>query len=44
MRTKLRSATGLAYDTLDLAVTSDAGQAHDFIQGYTIVLKVKADD
>jgi hypothetical protein len=32
------SATGLAYDTLDIGVMSDAGQAHDFVQSYTIVL------
>jgi hypothetical protein len=42
--TKLRSATGLAYDTLTLGVTSDAGQASDFIQSYTIVVKKPIDD
>ena len=36
--TRLQSPTGLAYDTLDLAVASDAGQVHDFVQSYTIVL------
>jgi hypothetical protein len=36
--TYLCSATGLAYDTLDIRVTSDAGQASDFLQSYTIVL------
>jgi acid phosphatase family membrane protein YuiD len=42
--TKLRSPTGLAYDTLNIRVTSDAGQGHDFIQSYTIVLTHKSDD
>ena len=36
--TRLRSTTGLAYDTLDIHVNSDAGQAVDFVQRYTIVL------
>ena len=36
--TGLRSPTGLAYDTLDIRVISDAGQVHDFVQRYTIVL------
>ena len=36
--TGLQSPTGLAYDTLDIHVTSDAGQVHDFVQRYTIVL------
>jgi uncharacterized repeat protein (TIGR03803 family) len=36
--TRLQSPTGLAYDTLDIAVVSDAGQVHDFVQSYTIVL------
>jgi uncharacterized repeat protein (TIGR03803 family) len=36
--TRLRSATGLAYDTLNISVASDAGQTHDFVQSYTIVL------
>ena len=36
--TALRSPTGLAYDTLTIHVTSDAGQVHDFLQRYTIVL------
>ena len=42
--TKLRSATGLAYDTLNIGVTSDAGQAPAFIQRYTMVFKHKSDD
>ena len=41
---KLRSATGLAYETLDISVISDAGQAADFVQSYTVVLKQKSDD
>lgn len=36
--TRLRSATGLAYDTLDVRVNADAGQPLDFIQRFTIVL------
>ena len=35
----LCSTTGLAYDTLDVNVTSDAGQASDFVQSYTITLR-----
>lgn len=42
--TKLSSPTGLAYDTLALAATSDAGQAHDFVQSFTLVVKVPVDD
>ena len=42
--TKLRSATGLAYDTLTIAVTSDAGQGHNFVQSYTITVKKPEDD
>ena len=42
--TQLRSPTGLAYDTLDISVTSDSGQAYDFVQRYTIVLSTTADD
>lgn len=42
--TRLRSASGLAYDTLDINVTSDSGQAHDFTQSYTIVLTTRGDD
>lgn len=36
--TQLSSATLLAYDTLTVSVASDAGQAQDFVQSYTIVL------
>ena len=36
--TRFQSPSGLAYDTLDVAVVSDAGQVHDFVQSYTIVL------
>jgi hypothetical protein len=36
--THLQSPTGLAYDTLDIAIVSDAGLLHDFVQSYTIVL------
>jgi len=42
--TRLRSATGLAYDTLDISVISDAGQVRDFVQSYTIVLNTPTDD
>jgi hypothetical protein len=42
--TKLCSTTGLAYDTLDIAATSNAGQQHDFTQSYTIVMKKVCDD
>src|SRR6267378_4243088 len=42
--TRLRSATGLAYDTLDISVISDAGQVNDFVQSYTIVLNQTSDD
>ncbi len=41
--TKLRTASGLAYDTLTVGVISDAGQPSDFIQSYTIAVKL-ADD
>ena len=34
----LSSPTGLAYDTLDVRVCSDAGQMADWVQRYTIVL------
>jgi uncharacterized repeat protein (TIGR03803 family) len=36
--TRLRSTTGLAYDTLSIHVNSDAGQTLDFVQRYTILL------
>ena len=35
---RLVSPTGLAYDTVTLSVTSDSGQAYDFIQSFTIQL------
>ena len=35
---RLHSATGLAYDTLDVNAITDAGQTHDFVQSYTIVV------
>ena len=35
---RLRSESLLAYDTLTVSVTSDAGQASDFVQSYTIVV------
>jgi hypothetical protein len=38
--TKLRSATGLAYDTLTVSVISDSGQAPAFVQSYTITVKL----
>jgi hypothetical protein len=41
---KLQSATGLAYDTLTIGVTSDAGQASNFVQSYTVVVKRVSDD
>jgi hypothetical protein len=42
--TKLRSPSGLAYDTLDISVISDAGQANDFRQSYTVVVTRSTDD
>ena len=36
--TKLTSATALASDTLRIDLTSDAGEAHDFIQNFTVIL------
>ena len=42
--TQLRSPSGLAYDTLDINVTSDSEHAYDFIQSYTIVLTSMGDD
>ena len=36
--TKLTGSDGLAYDTLRIDLTSDAGAAHDFVQKCTIVL------
>lgn len=42
--TKLSSPTGLAYDTLTIAITSDAGQASDFVQSYTVTVSVSDDN
>jgi hypothetical protein len=39
--TKLTSATSLATDTLRIDLTSDAGEANDFIQDFTIILPQK---
>jgi len=39
--TQLTSTTGLAYDTFRIDLTSDAGDAHDFVQNFTIVLPQK---
>jgi hypothetical protein len=39
----LSSPTGLAYDTLTIAVTSDAGEAYNFVQRYTISVRVPTD-
>jgi hypothetical protein len=39
--TLLTGTDGLAYDTLRIDLTSDAGAAHDFIQNYTIILPSK---
>ncbi len=41
--TRLRSPTGLAYDTLTISVISDSAQANDFVQSYTIVLNRRSD-
>ncbi len=38
--TSLMSPTGLAYDTLTVAVTSNAGQANDFVRSYTISVRI----
>jgi uncharacterized repeat protein (TIGR03803 family) len=40
----LSSPTGLAYDTLDVRLLTDAGQTHDFLQGYTVVVRVSDGD
>jgi hypothetical protein len=37
---QLSSPTGLAYDTLTVSVSSNAGQANDFIQSYTIQVRI----
>jgi hypothetical protein len=36
--TKLASSKGLVTDTLRIDLTSDAGEAHDFIQNFNIIL------
>ena len=36
--TKLTSTTAVATDTLRIDLTSDAGEAHDFIRNFTIIL------
>lgn len=36
----LSSASGLAYDTITVHLTSDAGQANDFVQSFTITVRV----
>jgi hypothetical protein len=36
--TKLTGTQGLASDTLRIDLTSDAGEAHDFIQNFTVIL------
>ena len=41
---RLSSVTGLAYDTLTIHLTSDAGHAADFVQGYTDEVKIPQDD
>jgi hypothetical protein len=41
--TKLTSPSGLAYDTLRVAMKSDAGAGHDFIQNYTIDVPKEGD-
>jgi hypothetical protein len=41
---KLTSPTGLAYDTLTLKLSSNAGQIVEFVQSYTIVVPVPPDD
>jgi hypothetical protein len=41
--TKLTTPSGLAYDTLRIAMKSDAGAGHDFIQSYTIDVPKEGD-
>ncbi len=40
---KLSSTTGLAYDTLTIHLTSNAGVASDFVQSYTDVVRIPPD-
>jgi hypothetical protein len=42
--TKLTGNNGLATDTLRIDLNSDAGEAHDFIQNFTILLPGKDND
>lgn len=37
--TKICSVSGLAYDSLDVNIITDAGQSSDFVQGYTLVVR-----
>lgn len=37
--TKICSLSGLAYDSLDVNIITDAGQSSDFVQGYTLVVR-----
>ena len=39
--TALTGSSGLASDTLRIDLTSDAGEAHDFIQNFTVILPQK---
>jgi len=40
---KLRSTTGLAYDTMTIHLASDAALVSDFVQSYTLEVKVPKD-
>lgn len=42
--TRLRTPSGLANDTLDISLVSDAGQANDFRQSYTVVVTRSGED
>ncbi len=42
--TGLNTPSGLAYDTLTVGIVSDAGQASEFIQSYTLQVAVSVDD
>ena len=42
--TRLTSPSGLAYDTLTIALTTNSKQAYDFVQHYTVVVPVPVDD
>jgi hypothetical protein len=41
---RLSSPTGLAYDSLDISLTTDAGEAFDFIQRFTDIVRIPVDD